>query len=419
MSGALPRRVLRSVIEGVTIAFDALRSNKLRSALTILGVVIGVTTVMAMASIVQGVRSQIFNSIEVAGPTTFYVMRYWSQTPVDPNNLPYEVRIRPVLRSSDAAAIRTLPEIRYAGLWVQIFERIEYQGVNTQVMTIFAGDDHYMDVQGGTLLRGRFFTRGELSGDPVVVLEQEVANRLFGRIDPLGKIVRIGGKALRVIGIYVKPDNIFEPPTQEIGAVIPYQMARYNFRYDETNALFIIVKPRDNVSADLAMDAATAAVRRARGLRPGMPNTFDLIGQEKILETVNKLTSVFFLVMVALSSVGLLVGGIGVMAIMMVSVTSRTREIGLRKAVGATRREILWQFLVEAATLTLVGGLLGIMLGLLTGQVLKSQLGLESSVPLWSAVVATGVSVSIGLVFGLLPANRAARMDPVEALRHE
>jgi putative ABC transport system permease protein len=196
-------------------------------------------------------------------------------------------------------------------------------------------------------------------------------------------------------------------------------MAHHNYRYDDTNALFIIVKPRDGVTADLAMDNVTAAIRRARGLRPGMPNTFDLIGQDKILETVNSLTSVFFLVMVALSSVGLLVGGIGVMAIMMVSVTSRTREIGIRKALGATRREILWQFLVEAATLTLVGGLLGILLGLVTGEILKSTLNLQSSVPLWSAVVATGVSVAIGLAFGLFPANRAAKMDPVEALRYE
>jgi putative ABC transport system permease protein len=359
------------------------------------------------------------NSIEVAGPTTFYVMRFWSQTPVDPNNLPYEVRIRPVLRTSDVTAIRGEPAIRYAGLWVQLFERIEYQGARTQVMTIFAGDDHYMDVQGGTLLRGRFFTRSELSGDPVAVLEQEVANRLFGRIDPLGKVVRIGDKALTVIGIYVKPDNIFEPPTQEIGAIVPYQMARFNYRYDETNALFIIVKPRDGVTVDNAMDEVTVALRRSRGLRPGMPNTFDLIGQDKILETVNSLTSVFFLVMIALSGVGLLVGGIGVMAIMMVSVTSRTREIGIRMALGATRREILWQFLVEAATLTLVGGMLGILMGLAAGELLKRVMGLESAVPVWSAVVAVCVSVGIGLAFGVLPANRAARLDPVEALRYE
>ena len=150
-----------------------------------------------------------------------------------------------------------------------------------------------------------------------------------------------------------------------------------------------------------------------------MPNSFDFITQDQILDVMNALTSVFFLVMTAISSVALLVGGIGVMAIMMVSVTDRTREIGLRMACGATRREILWQFLVEAATLTLIGGLIGILFGLTLGEGVKRLLGMESGVPLWSAVLATLVSIGIGLVFGILPANRAARMDPVEALRHE
>ena len=410
---------LRVLGEGATIAVDALRSNKLRSALTILGVVIGVTTVMAMASIVQGVRSQIMSTIEVAGPTTFYVMRYFSQTPLDPNNLPYEVRIRPVLDREDAEAIRRIPEIRYAGLWIQLFTRIEYQGERTQLVTVFAADDRYMEIQGGTLLRGRFFTRSELSGAGVAVLEVAVADRLFGRVDPLGRTVRVSGRPLRVIGIYQKPANIFEPPSQEIGGVIPYETARHGFLYDETNALFICVKPDAGVTVERAQDLVTVALRRARELRPGVPNTFDMISQDQILETVNGLTSVFFLVMVALSGVALLVGGIGVMAIMMVSVTDRTREIGLRMAVGATRRDILWQFLVEAATLTVLGGLIGIAAGLLAGEVLKGALELEAGVPLWSAVVAILVSGGIGLAFGVLPANRAARMDPVEALRHE
>ncbi len=411
---------LRVLGEGATIAVDALRSNKLRSALTILGVVIGVTTVMAMASIVQGVRSQIMSTIEVAGPTTFYVMRYFSQTPLDPNNLPYEVRIRPVLDRDDAAAIRRIPEIRYAGLWIQLFARIENQGgERTQLVTVFAADDQYMEIQGGTLLRGRFFTRSELAGASVVVLEEAVADRLFGRIDPLGRTVRISGRPLRVIGIYQKPANIFEPPSQEIGGVIPYETGRKSFVYDETNALFICVKPDAGVTVERAQDLVTVALRRVRQLRPGVPNTFDMISQDQILETVNGLTSVFFLVMVGLSGVALLVGGIGVMAIMMVSVTDRTREIGLRMAVGATRREILWQFLVEAATLTLLGGLIGIAVGLLAGEVLKGALSLEAGVPLWSAIVAILVSAGIGLAVGVLPANRAARMDPVEALRHE
>ncbi len=411
--------MIRNVGEGVAIAVNSIRANKLRSALTILGVVIGVTTVMTIASMVQGIRAQIFNAIETAGPTAFYVLRFFSQTPLNPDRLPYEVRIRPIVQSSDADAIRRIPEIAYSAMWVQLFQRIEYQGERTGGLAVFGADSRYMEIQGGTLLRGRFFTPGELKGGEVTVLETDVAERLFGRIDPLGRVVRIGAKALRVIGIYQKPDNIFEPPGQEIGAVIPFETARQNFRYDETNSLFIAVKPRPGVPVAEAQDLVTVALRRARNLRPGTPNTFDLISQDQILEVIGNFTSYFFIAMIALSSVALLVGGIGVMAIMMVSVTDRTKEIGLRKALGATRREILWQFLVEAATLTLIGGLLGILFGLGSGELLKAALQLESGVPLWSAVLACVVSIAIGLAFGLYPANRAARMDPVEALRHE
>lgn len=411
--------MIRNASEGVLIALGAMRENKLRSTLTILGVVIGVTTVMAMASIVQGIRTQIFNAIETAGPTAFYVVRYFSQTPLNPDRLPYEVRIRPIVQSTDAEAIARLPEIAYSAMWVQLFMRMEYEGVRTQVLTIFAADDGYMEIQGGTLLRGRFFNRAELTGDQVAVIETEVAERLFGRVDPMGRTLRIGDKPFRVIGVYQKPGNIFQPPGQEIGAVIPFEAAHRNFRYDETNSLFISVKPRPGTSVSEAQDLVTVALRRARHLRPGMPNTFDLITQDQILSIVGKFTNIFFIAMVSLSSVALMVGGIGVMAIMMVSVTDRTREIGLRKAMGATRQEILWQFLIEAATLTLIGGLLGILAGLGAGELIKQLLKLESGVPVWSAVVACAVSIAIGLGFGLYPANRAARMDPVEALRHE
>jgi putative ABC transport system permease protein len=405
--------------EGVAIAFDSLRANKLRSGLTILGVVIGVTTVMAIASMVQGIRTQIFNAIETAGPSVFYIIRYFSSTPVNPDNLPYEVRIRPVLSRTDAEAVARVPQIAYAGIWVQLFQRMEYQGNRTQTITIFGADDHFMDIQGGTLLRGRFFTKGELSGDEVIVIEADVADRLFGDLDPIGHYLRVGPTALRVIGIYQKPDNLFEPPGQQIGGVLPFETARQNYHYDETNNLFIAVRPRPGSDPEVVRDQATVALRRVRNLRPGIPNTFDLITQDQILDVVGKFTTYFFLAMVSLSSVALLVGGIGVMAIMMVSVTDRTREIGLRKALGATRREILWQFLVEAASLTLVGGLLGIAFGLGAGELMKAALDLRSGVPLWSAGLACAVSIGIGLVFGLYPANRAARMDPVEALRHE
>lgn len=411
---------LHSLTEGLGIAVDQLRTNKLRSALTMLGVVIGVATVMAMASIVQGIRSQIMSTIEVAGPTTFYVIRFFATTPLNPDALPKEVRIRPPVKPEEAEAIARLPEVRYAGVWVQLFQRMEYEGNQTQIMTQFGADDRYMEIQGGQLLAGRFFTPSELnSGAPVMVIERGPADKLFGRVNPLDKWVRVAGKALRIVGLYQNPDNIFQPPSQEISAIMPFETARRFFRYDETNALWIVVKPRDGVSVEAAQDAVTVQLRRMRGLRPADPNTFDMITQDQILEIFNQLTGVFFLVMLVLSSVALLVGGIGVMAIMMVSVTDRTREIGVRKAMGATKREILWQFLVEAATLTLAGGVIGIAVGLSAGQALKAALNFDASVPVWSAVVACGVSILIGLVFGVFPAGRAARLDPIEALRHE
>ncbi|HKV74303.1 MAG TPA: ABC transporter permease, partial [Gemmatimonadales bacterium] len=351
--------ILRSFAEGASIALDALRSNKLRSGLTILGVVIGVSTVMAMASIVDGIRGQIFNAMNTAGPSAFYVMRFFAQTPLNPDNLPYEVRIRPVVNQADAKAVAEVPEIQYAGLWVQLFMKLEYQGVSTQLLTVYGADQHYMEILGGTLLRGRFFSQADLTGRAVAVLEAESADRVFGQIDPLGRDVRLGGVAFTVIGIYQRPANIFEPPGQQIGAIIPFETAKHNYHYDETNGLFISAKGWPDVPVPRAKDLAIVAIRKERRLRPGIPNTFDVITQDQILDTISSLTTAFFGVMVALSSVALLVGGIGVMAIMMVSVTDRTREIGLRKAMGATRQEILWQFLVEAATLTLVGGLMG------------------------------------------------------------
>lgn len=413
-------RALHGITEGVAIAFDAIRTNKLRSGLTVLGVVIGVSTVMSMASIVSGIRGQIVNTLEVIGPTTFRIMRFFSATPIDPDNLPREVRIRPVLSWAEAEAIEDLPEIRYSAIWLGVFERLQYGDTRTQLSIVYGADDRFMEVLGGGMMDGRIFTPTEArSGASVVILEVDAAERVFGRIDPLGKTMRIGGKPLRVIGLYRVPENIFQPPGQEITAIVPYLTSIRSWRYDKANGLVILVKPRETVSVARAMDATALQLRRMRSLRPGDPDTFDMITSDQILGLFNQLTSVFFLVMIVLSSVALMVGGIGVMAIMMVSVTDRTREIGVRKAMGATRREILWQFLVEAATLTLVGGALGVLVGVLAGEGLKALLGLESGVPVWSAVVATAVSIAVGLVFGLLPANRASKLDPVEALRYE
>ena len=411
---------LTALTEGIGIALDAIRANKLRSSLTILGVVIGVSTVMAMASIVNGIRGQIINTIEVVGPTTIRVLRYFSSTPVNPDALPREVRIRPKLEAVEAEALAALPEIGYAAIWVGVFERLAYQASRTQATVVYGADDRFMEILGGGILEGRTFTPTEVrTGRNVVILEVEAAERVFGRIAPLGKLMRVGTNPFTVVGLYRKPENIFQPPGQEISAIVPYEAARRAFRYDDVNSLIILVKPVEGVTVDRAMDLITVQLRKMRGLRPGDPNTFDMITSDQVLGLFDRLTGVFFLVMIVLSSVALMVGGIGVMAIMLVSVTDRTREIGVRMALGATRREILWQFLVEAATLTMIGGVIGVVGGLGLGQVVKAVLRLESPVPLWSAVLATTVSVGIGLVFGLIPANRAARLDPVEALRYE
>jgi putative ABC transport system permease protein len=408
------------VRNNVGVAVDTLRANKLRSGLTILGVVIGVSTVMMMAAIVQGIKEQIVRTIEIAGPTTFYVVRVWSQTPVNPDRLPKYIRIRPDLADAEARRIATLPEISYAAMWGQSQARLEHNGLRTQKLALVGADDRFTEIQGGELGDGRWFTKAELaSGSNVIVLEESAARKIFGRENPIGKQVHVGGRPAQVIGIYVKAGNIFEPPGQSIGAIIPYKMLDHQFYIDKINALWIPVKPKKGIGIHAAQEAVTISLREMRGLRPADANSFDLITNDQILDTFNKITGVLFVGIIVLSSVGLMVGGIGVMAIMMVSVTNRTREIGVRKALGATQREILLQFLVEAATLTGLGGAAGIIVGLLLGRVITGFMNIDAGIPVALTIVAVSVSVGIGIVFGLLPARRAARLDPIEALRYE
>jgi putative ABC transport system permease protein len=406
--------------EHVALALDTLRVSKLRSGLTILGVVIGVSTVMAMATIVKGIRDQILTTIQVAGPTTFYVMKIFSTTPVNPDALPKYIRVRPDLRAEEAARIAELPQIQYAAIWSQIQARVNFGGSRTRAVLVFGADDRYQEIQGGELVSGRWFTRNELrAGSPVVVLQERHARQIFGRENPLEKTVQIGGRPLRVIGLYEEPANIFAPPGQEVGAIMPFEFTWHAYRIDKTNALFIAVKPRPGVTVAEAEDAVTVTLRELRRLRPSDRNNFDLLSQDQILNVFTSITDVFFLVMLVLASVALMVGGIGVMAIMMVSVTARTREIGIRKALGATRRDILLQFLIEAATLTGLGGLLGVVVGLAAGRGVTTLMNVPADAPLLQTLIALAVSVAIGLVFGVLPARRAARLDPIEALRYE
>ena len=404
----------------VAVALDTLRANKLRSGLTILGVVMGVSTVMMMAAIVGGIKAQIISTIEIAGPTTFYVLKAYSETPVNPDNPPKWIRMRPDLSDAEARLIKQLPEIGYSAIWGQAQGRLEYKGVRTQQLIIYGADEGFSEIYGGDLVEGRWFTQGEMmSSAAVAVLEENAARKIFGGESIIDKQVHVGGRPMRVIGLYQKAGNIFEPPGQATGAIIPYLTLDHQFTLDKTNAVYIAVKPKSGVTTAAAQEAVTVALRESRKLRPADRNTFDLITQDQILDIFNKITGVFFLVMITLSSVGLMVGGIGVMAIMMVSVTNRTREIGVRKAMGATQREILLQFLVEAATLTGIGGLIGIIVGLTLGRLVTMVMKIDTGIPVTLTLVAVTVSVGIGIVFGMIPARRAAKLDPIEALRYE
>lgn len=406
--------------ENIGIALETLRAAKLRAGLTVLGVVIGISTVMAMATLINGVQQQIVQAIETAGPTTFYVFKFFSQTPVNPDAPPAWIRIRPDLQLREAERLSELPEIGYASLWAIKVARVEYKGERTQPNRVYGADGGFPEIIGGALVTGRWFTRQEeLSGASVVVLNESYARRLMGRENPIGKVVRLGPRPAEVIGLYAPENNVFQPPGVETAGIVPFRMLDHQFDINRNQEMFITIKPRGGVPLAAAQEAVTIAMREMRRLRPADKDNFDFVTQAQILDVFNKLTGAFFLVMVALSSVGLLVGGIGVMAIMMVSVTSRTREIGVRKALGATRRDILLQFLIEAATLTGIGGVLGVLTGLAIGKLATVFVAVDSPVPLSYTVVAVGVSVMIGVTFGMIPARRAARMDPVEALRYE
>jgi len=413
-------KLLDQLRENIGIAFDALRTSKLRSALTILGVVIGVSTVMSMAAIVRGIQKQIVRTIEIAGPTTFYVVKVYSQTPLNPDAVPKWIRVRPNLTKHEADRIAALPGIAYGSIWAQIAGRLEYKGQRTQVTQIFGADDRFTEIQGGELSAGRWFTRAELTaGSSVAVVQENAARRLFGRENPVGKTIRLGGRPVEVIGLYVPPENIFAPQGAETGAIVPYVLLDHQFTIDHTQGQYIAIKPRPGVTVEQAQDAVTVLMRELRHLRPADKNSFDLMTQDQILDIFDKLTGAFFLVMIVLSSVGLMVGGIGVMAIMMVSVTDRTREIGVRKALGATRGDIMLQFLIEAATLTGIGGVIGIALGLGMGGIVTKLMKVDAAPPASLTAIAVTVSIGIGVIFGLLPARRASRLDPVEALRYE
>jgi putative ABC transport system permease protein len=409
-----------SVREGVRIAIDSLRANKIRAGLTVLGIVIGVATVMAMAGIIGGVRDSVTGEIAALGPNNFVVERF-DQTQIrfvsdGAQRPPWEGL--PRITPAEGRMIEALESVRSATASVSASGELRL-GNQTLADVELRGRGHlWPEYARGEFVSGRnFLPAEEVRENAVLVLSERAAESLFGLTDPVGETIRVSGQSFQVIGVYREYPNIFSGLARP-WAVVPAGAAIRRLGANPDWYALLVV-PEMGFTQSEAMDQVTAALRGARGLNPADENNFALIRQEAFAELFSRLTGVFFLVMLVLSSIGLLVGGVGVVAIMMISVTERTREIGVRKALGATRREILWQFLVEAMTVTLIGGSIGILLGGGGALLLEWFTPIPASVPLWSVGAAIGVSAISGIGFGLYPASRAAALDPVEALRYE
>jgi putative ABC transport system permease protein len=410
-------RGLTALAEGVGIAFDSLRANKTRAALTILGIAIGVMVVMAMSATVKGINKSIDDVLAQTGPTTFFVFRFQGGNQADDDDKDPPWWRYPPIMPAEAARLRELPSIEGVIMADNTNRTLFSQGQQADAQ-VLGRDPGWVLMAGGEMVIGRNFTTIENeSGAKLVVLSDKAAETLYGSADPVGRPINIAGQRFTVIGVFRPPPNLFAA-TSGSTAIVPYPtFRRYVSQWNGWARL--IVRPLPGVSLNTALDEVTSALRRIRGLRPGQENNFAIITQDKILDNWNKATGMFFLVMIALSAIGLLVGGIGVIAIMMISVTERTREIGVRKALGATRREILWQFLVEAATLTLIGGVVGMAMGWGGVIAVRNFTPLPATVPMWAIVAALAASAFTGILFGILPASRASRLDPVEALRYE
>jgi putative ABC transport system permease protein len=419
----------------LAMSWDTLRTNKLRSALTVLGIVIGITSIVGITALVRGLDESFRDLFRQVGPNTIYVQRYSFASSGSGADFVAIAR-RPNLTPGDAAAIERAPSIQVVdvsfgggpGGGGAGRVRVTYRNQRTKPLMIAGTTERWPSVMQVTVENGRFFTGSELQRrQNVVVLGQTAVLALFPAEDPIGKTVRLGLFPYTVVGVLAKRPGpgLFDSGPDDI-VVIPHTayQKQYGIRANllargESRSIQIAVVPHEGVPREQAMREIEEIMRIRHRLQLHQPNDFDLTTQDAILAAWDRITQATFLTMVVLSSIALMVGGIGVMSIMTISVTERTREIGVRKALGARRVEVLWQFLLEAVFLTSVGGLLGIACGTAIGLGVHFGTGFPISLPWWSFAIGIGFSAGVGVFFGMVPAVRASRLDPIEALRYE
>ena len=408
--------------ESVKMALDTLRANKMRSALTILGIVIGVMTVITISSVINGLNSSVSNLVASFGTNVLWVFRF----PVIGVRPTAEMLARKQMTYEDMLAMQDLPHVVAASASLQY---TNYQFNAGSVVAKFGqhkadnvsleGDTpSNMVVYDKVISEGRFFTQTDQDrATDVTVLGHDVEQALFGNIDPIGQQVVIAGRTFTVIGVFEKQKTAFGGGKNPDDSYAYFPIATFHKLHPEILDYWLSAKFDDQKNKELVTDEIRELLRRRRKVRNSASDNFVVFSSDSITKLWNQITGSLFALMFGLSAVGLMVGGVGVMNIMLVSVTERTREIGVRKAIGATKKTILLQFTIEAVVLCAVGGVIGIMLGSMFALALKFLISSEVSI-LW-ILAAFLSSCAIGLIFGIYPAYKAASLNPIEALRYE
>ena len=404
------------------MALQTLVAHKFRSFLTVLGIIIGVLTVIVIASILTGMRQNIIAFVEEFGTNNIFAFHLGMGPRF--GRRPREEWLRKPLRVEDALAIKELcpavQDVAWEGFPWNTRVSIKYQSVPLRNFSFNGVPANYATVANIRLVEGRFFTPTEDEHRiNVVVIGPNPRDALFPHSDPIGKQILINDRPFTVIGVMDKSKGGFigEGNERDNNVHIPYGALRKMMPWEDKHFLLIQSYPGKLANA---LDEVESLLRRRRGVKPSEASNFDLTTADRFIEQFDSITATVGLIAIAISGVGLLVGGIGVMNIMLVSVTERTREIGIRKAIGATRRDIVTQFLVEAMTLTGVGGVFGIILAVVVSYIVMAFVpSLPAQIPMWAVITGFSVSVAIGLIFGVWPARKAARLDPIEALRYE